>query len=55
VAPPTADDDRDNKIVQLALAILDEELASWVESRHRGRASRADVASEPDAQSRDTS
>jgi hypothetical protein len=52
VAPPTADD-RDNDIVQLALAILDEELASWVKSRDRGRASRA--VSEPSAQSRDTS
>ena len=55
MAPPTADHDGDNEIVQLALAILDEELASWVNSRQRGGASQAKVVSEPNAQSRDTS
>jgi hypothetical protein len=55
VVPPTADHDHDNEIVQLALAILDEELASWVKSRQRGRASQAEGVPEPNAQSRDTS
>lgn len=41
VAPPTAGHDRDDDIVQLALAILDDELRSWVKTRHRGRASEA--------------
>lgn len=55
VAPPTADPDRDNDIVRLALAILDEEFGSWVKSRHRGRASQAEGVSEPTEQRRDTS
>ena len=55
MAPPTGDHDGDNEIVQLALAILDEEIASWVKSRPRGGASQAEVVSEPNAQSRDTS
>jgi hypothetical protein len=55
VAPPTADHDGDNDIVQLALAILDEELGSWVKSGHRARVSQAPGVSEPNAQSRDSS
>jgi len=54
VAPPTADD-RDNDIVELALAILDEELSSWVKSRHRGHASQTQGVSEPKGQSGATS
>jgi hypothetical protein len=53
VAPPSADHDRDNNIVELALAILEEELGSWVKSQHRGRASQAQGVSEPNAQNRD--
>ena len=55
MAPPTADSDRDNDIVQLALAILDEELGSWVKSQHQGRASQAEGVAEPTGQRRDTS
>lgn len=55
VAPPTADHDRDDDIVQLALAILDEELRSWVKTRHRGRASEAEGVSEPNEQSGEAS
>jgi hypothetical protein len=53
VAPPTAGHDRDDDIVQLALAILDEELRSW--TRHRGHASKAEGVLEPHEQSGDTS
>jgi hypothetical protein len=42
VAPPTAGHDRDDDIVERALAILDEELRSWVKTRHRGHASGAE-------------
>ena len=55
MAPPTADHDRDNDIVQLALAILDEELGSWVKSRHEGHTSQAEGASAPNRQPRDAS
>jgi hypothetical protein len=55
VAPPTAHHDRDNDIVRLALAILDEELASWVNSTHRGHTSQPEGVSAPDEQRRDTS
>jgi hypothetical protein len=54
VAPPTADD-RDNDIVELGLAILDEVLGSWGKSRHQGHASRPLGALDPNAQSRATS
>ena len=50
---PTADHGRDGDIVQLALAILDEELCSWVKSRHRGRASQTESILEPNEQSGD--
>lgn len=55
VAPPTAGHDRDDDIVQLAFAILDEELRSWVKTRHRGRASQAEGVLEPREQSGDAS
>lgn len=55
VAPPTAGRDRDDDIVRLALAILDEELRSWVKTRHRGRASHAEGVLEPHEQSVDAS
>ena len=55
VAPPTADHDRDDDIVQLALAILDEELCSWVKTRHRARKSEAEGVWEPTEQSGDAS
>lgn len=55
MAPPMADHDRDKDIVQLALAILDEELDLWVKSGRRGRASQAGRVSEPNARRRDTS
>ncbi len=55
MAPPTADPDRDDDIVQLALAILDEELRSWVKTRHQGRASQAEGVLEPNEQSREAS
>lgn len=55
MAPPTADHDRDDDITQLALAILDEELRSWVKTRHRGRASEADGVSDPKEPSADAS
>lgn len=55
VVPPTAGRDRDDDIVQLALAILDEELRSWVRTRYRGRASQAEGVLEPNEQSRDAS
>lgn len=53
VAPPTAGHDHDDDIVQLALAILDEELRSW--TRHRGHASQAEGVLEPHEQSGDAS
>ena len=49
--PPRAEHDRDDDIVQLALAILDEELRSWVQARYRGRASQAEGVLEPDEHS----
>lgn len=53
MAPPTAEHDRDDDIVQLALAILDEELRSWVKTRHPGRTSQAEGVLEPHEQSED--
>jgi hypothetical protein len=53
VALPTAGHDHDDDIVQLALAILDEELRSW--TRHRGHASQAEGVLEPHEQSGDAS
>jgi hypothetical protein len=55
VVPPTADHDRDDDIVKLALVILDEELRSWVKSRYRSRASRVEGVLEPNEQSGDAS
>jgi|GEM_PF-2236275 len=55
VAPPTAGHDRDDDIIQLAFAILDEELRSWVKTRHRGHASQAEGVLEPHKQSGDAS
>jgi hypothetical protein len=55
VAPPTAEHDRDDDIVQLALTILDEELRSWVKIRHRGHASQAQGDLESHGQSGDAS
>jgi len=55
VVPPTAGHDRDDDIVQLALAILDEELCSWVKTRHRARKSEAEGVWEPTEQSGDAS
>ena len=55
MAPPTAGHDRDDDIVQLALAILDEELRSWVKDRRRGHASQAEGVLEPHEQSGDAS
>jgi hypothetical protein len=55
VAPPTAHHDRNDDIVQLALAILDEELDSWVNSTHRGHTSQSERVSVSDEQRRDTS
>lgn len=55
MAPPMADHDRNKDIVQLALAILDEELDLWVKSGRRGPASQAGSVSEPDGRRRDTS
>ncbi len=55
MAPPTADHDRDGDVVELALAILEEELRSWAKSRHRGRASQAEDVLEPNEQSGDAS
>lgn len=55
MAQPTAGNDRADDIVQLALAILDEELHSWVKTRHRGRAPEAEGVSDPNAQSGDAS
>lgn len=54
MAPPTADQDRDDDIVERALAILDEESRSWAQSRYRGLASQAGGTSEPNEQSEDT-
>lgn len=50
MAPPTAGHHRDDDIVQLALAVLDEELRSWVTIRDRGRASQAEDVLEPNEQ-----
>lgn len=55
MVPPTADHDRDDDIVQLALAVLDEELRSWVKTRYRGRASQAEGVLELNEQSGDAS
>lgn len=55
MVPPTADHDRDDDIVKLALAILDEELRSWVKTRWRSRASQAEGVLEPNEQSGDAS
>ena len=55
MVPSTAGHDRDDDIVQLALAVLDEELRSWVQTRYRGRASQAEGVLEPNEQSRDAS
>lgn len=55
MAPTTADHDRDDDIVQLALAILDEESRSWVGTRNRGHASEAEEVLEPHDQSEDPS
>ena len=55
MAPPMAGRDRDDDIVPLALAILDEELRSWVKTRHRGRASQAEGVLEPHEHSGDAS
>jgi hypothetical protein len=55
VAPSTAGHDRDGDIVELALAVLDEELGSWVATRYGGRASQAEGVLEPNEQSGDAS
>lgn len=55
MAPPTAGHDRDDDIIQLAFAILDEELRLWVKTRHRGHASQAEGVLEPHKQSGDAS
>lgn len=50
--PLTGDHDRDDDIVQLALAVLDEESRSWV-IRRRGHASQAEEVLEPHERSGD--
>ena len=55
MAPPTADHDRDDDIVQLALAVLDEESRSWAKTQHLGRASQPDGVTDPNRQSGDAS
>ena len=55
MAPSTAGHDRDDDIVQLALAILDEESHPWVNTRHGGRTSQAEDVVEPNEQGGDTS
>jgi hypothetical protein len=55
VASSMVGHDRDGDVVQVALAVLDEELRSWVTTGHRGRASHAEGVLEPTEQSGDAS